>query len=92
MSQSKWRDRARPIIAKVLAETKGQSEPEIRKALKDAYPFGERKYHPYKIWLHEIAVQRGKKKLGNFGPRIKPVTKAETETGELFAGEVASKT
>lgn len=66
MSQSKWRDRARPIIAKVLAETKGQSESEICKALKGAYPFGERRYHPYKIWLHEIAVQRGKKKLGNF--------------------------
>jgi hypothetical protein len=59
-----WRDSARPIIARVLSETAGKPEAEIRKALFDAYPYGPRKYHPYKIWLHEIAVQRGKKKLG----------------------------
>lgn len=25
--------------------------PEVAKAVFDAYPFGERKYHPYKVWL-----------------------------------------
>ena len=34
---------------------------EQRRALKDAYPFGERRYAPYKIWLDEIARQKGKK-------------------------------
>jgi hypothetical protein len=61
---SQWRDYARQTIAQVLADTKGMSEIEIRKALKDAYPFGERKYHPYKIWLSEIAIQTKKKRFG----------------------------
>lgn len=56
-----WRECAAPIIAKVLAETDGKSQGERLKALRDAYPFGERKYHPYKIWLDEIARQTGKK-------------------------------
>ena len=54
-----WRDRARPIIEKVLQETKGKDEKEIRQALRDAYPFGMREYHPYKIWCDEIRRQRG---------------------------------
>jgi hypothetical protein len=42
-------------------EMRGKSDAEVKKALFDAYPFGERKYHPYKIWLDEIARQMGKK-------------------------------
>jgi hypothetical protein len=57
-SQSYWRNAAAPIISKVLTGTKGQSEKEIRKALHDAYPFGMRKYHPYKIWCSEVRRQR----------------------------------
>ena len=59
-----WRDTARPIIQRVLKETEGKDENEIKKALKEAYPFGMRKYHPYKIWLDEIKIQRGKRKFG----------------------------
>lgn len=70
-----WRDYARPIIQQVLKETKGQDEKAIRKALKDAYPFGERQYHPYKIWLDEIKVQRGKRK---FGHKPTPIPKNQT--------------
>lgn len=57
-----WRSRARPIIQKVLKENEGKDEKEIRKALRDAYPFGPREYHPYKIWCDEIQWQRGIKK------------------------------
>lgn len=60
-----WRDIARPIIAEVLEKTKGQGEPEIKKALHDAYPFGPRKMHPYKIWCDEIKVQRKHRKFGS---------------------------
>lgn len=59
-----WRDSAAPIIAKVLKENRDKPEKEIKQALRDAYPFGQRKYHPYKIWLDEIKVQRGKRKFG----------------------------
>ena len=63
MSKS-WRDSARPIISRVLAETAGQPEKVIKKALYDAYPFGMRQYHPYKIWLDEIKIQRKKRRFG----------------------------
>jgi hypothetical protein len=56
-----WRDIAAPIIADVLRETKGKEEKEIKKALFEAYPFNERQYHPYKIWLDEIKRQRALK-------------------------------
>jgi hypothetical protein len=58
-----WREYAKPIIKQVLKDTAGQPEKVIRKALKEAYPFGLRQYHPYKIWLDEIKVQRGKRKF-----------------------------
>ena len=69
MSKS-WRDVAAPIIARVLEDTK-DCTPEMRRfALRDAYPFGMRRYHPYKIWLDEIKRQTGKKKPAQF---VKPV-------------------
>ena len=57
-----WRQKAAPIIAGVLTEHKDSDEKTLRKALRDAYPFGERKYFPYKVWLDEIKRQRGTKK------------------------------
>jgi hypothetical protein len=58
------RDAVRPVIAKILEENKGKPENEIRKALRDGFPWPPRKYHPYKIWLDEIRVQMGKRKFG----------------------------
>jgi len=49
-----WRAKATPIILDVLERTRGQSEAAISAALYEAYPFGLRQYHPYKIWLDEI--------------------------------------
>lgn len=57
-----WRASAKPIIAEVLKQTIGKSEKDIREALKEAYPWGVRQYHPYKVWLDEIKVQRGLKR------------------------------
>jgi hypothetical protein len=62
MSESYWRKQAAPIIGEVLKETAGHDEKAIREALKEAYPFGPRKYHPYVIWRDEVARQRGLKK------------------------------
>ncbi len=59
---SHWRERCKPIIAKVIAENKHLGEKVLRKALYNAYPFGERKMYPYKVWLSEISFQLGKKK------------------------------
>ncbi len=68
--ESSWRRHSAPIIARILAEFPEGAE--RKAALHGAYPFGERKYHPYKIWLDEIARQEHRKpKLGTFGPKSK---------------------
>lgn len=60
---SYWRSKAAPIIARVLRETQGQPTAVVRRALREAYPFGERSHdpYPYKVWLDEVARQQGRK-------------------------------
>lgn len=60
---SYWRKIAAPIIARVLAQTEGKPAPEVRSALRAAYPFGVRRHHPYRIWCDEIRVQTGRRKI-----------------------------
>ena len=60
---SHWRDICRPIIQKVIKENKHLGEKAVRKALYNAYPFGERRMYPYKVWLSEIQFQLGNRKL-----------------------------
>lgn len=62
MSHS-WRESVAPIIADVLKRCEGQTLSEKRKALREAFPYGERAYHPYKIWLDECRIQLGLKKV-----------------------------
>jgi hypothetical protein len=54
-----WAEQSAPIIRRVLAETRGEEERVIRKALIAAYPFGPRSCWPYRAWLGEIRRQRG---------------------------------
>ncbi len=61
MKESRWRLAARKAIQKAIAENTGKSEKEVRKAISDAYPFGERARYPYKIWLDEVQIQTSKK-------------------------------
>lgn len=69
MSKSR-RDVAAPIIAAVLRQCDGLDEKATRAALREAYPWGERRYHPYKVWCDEIARQQGRKPaLGTRAPR-----------------------
>ena len=83
---SSWRDRCRPVIARVLKATAGKPEKEIRAALREAYPFGERAMHPYKVWLDEIKRQR---KLKPPRPHLKkplPADPPDERQLELFEG------
>ena len=52
-----WREACAPIVFKIIQENKDKEYPEIRKALREAYPFGQKKYWPYKVWLDEINRQ-----------------------------------
>ena len=62
MTGSYWRDIARPIVAQAIDACRrmGITDPDtIRRSpvLRDAYPFGPRQYHPYRIWCSEIRRQ-----------------------------------
>lgn len=64
-----WRDSAAPIIARVIREHRGEEEKLIRLALYHAYPFGMRRYHPYRIWCDEINRQLHGRKTKAPDPR-----------------------
>lgn len=61
-STSQWRPYAARVISKVIKDNEDKDEKTIRKAISEAYPFGQRAMHPYKIWLDEIKIQLGKKR------------------------------
>lgn len=73
---SRWRRLAAPIIAKVLAETEGKPEEQVRAALRVAYPFGPREHQPYRIWLDEIRIQTGCRRIG---PRVRRLQGRQSE-------------
>lgn len=57
-----WRERAQKVVEKVIARVGLDDAKALRKALREAYPFGERKYYPYDVWLDEIKIQTGAKR------------------------------
>lgn len=52
-----WRDIAAPIIRQVIAEVGTEDTKKLKKALIHAYPFYEKKLHPYRIWRDEVKRQ-----------------------------------
>ncbi|WP_454838560.1 hypothetical protein [Pseudomonas mohnii] len=54
-----WADAAAPIVAGVIRSVGRSDMKVLRKALVDAYPWGERERTPYKAWLSEIRRQLG---------------------------------
>lgn len=74
-----WRDRARPIIARVIAETGGDDLKLVRKALREAYPFGERAMHPYKVWCSEVNRQLGTQRIKADDRQLSLEAKKESE-------------
>lgn len=54
---SYWRNRAAPIIQEVIGRVGRDDLRALLKALHEAYPFGERRMHPYKTWRDEIRRQ-----------------------------------
>lgn len=78
MTTKTWRDIARRVIQEALVEAEEQSmDAATTKAYVNAhYPFGERAYHPYKIWLSEM------KRAFNPAPEARP---AESDLAKLRA-------
>lgn len=73
-SDGSWRDAARPVIVEVILRVGFKDPKALRKALRDAYPFGERAHWPYKAWLAEIRAQ-----IGGMRPK-----KTDPRQGNLF--------
>jgi hypothetical protein len=55
--RSTWRDICRPIIYEVINSNPDLNEKDLKREISKAYPFGERRMHPYKIWLSEVKKQ-----------------------------------
>ena len=56
-----WRELARPIIAAVIARVGTSDMRALRRALREAFPWGDVSW-PRKIWRDEVKVQLGTKK------------------------------
>lgn len=88
-SGSWWRRKAAEVIVKVIAENPDTDYDALKKLISAAYPFGERNYHPYKIWLSEVKNQ--------LALRFKPVSKTPVAVkdwwtgGELLTGSKSSE-
>ena len=54
---SNWRTYAADVIRKVIEKVGITDEKLLKKKLREAYPFGEKENHPYKIWLSECKNQ-----------------------------------
>lgn len=54
-----WRREAAPIVASVIERVGKDDIKALRKALREAYPFGPKSHYPYKAWLAEIRRQTG---------------------------------
>ena len=54
ISLSYWNVKSREVINTIIAEVGVEDEDALRKAILDAYPFGERRHHPYKVFLEEV--------------------------------------
>ena len=54
MTWTTWRERAQRAIAEVRRAHPEAAGPELKRFLRDAYPFGQRAYHPYRIWCEEV--------------------------------------
>lgn len=73
-----WRDKAATVISDVIRQNPGMEQKELRKLISAAYPFGERKHHPYKIWCDEV-----KRQLGPQPQAEMSVSEAQSLTADL---------
>lgn len=61
-----WRDSANEVLAQLFVVGRA---PPTKQQLFDAYPFGERNYTPYKVWLEQIKRWKLAHTAGRSTPR-----------------------
>ena len=68
-----WRERADMVLSDLFDSLPADAtDTEIDAAVFDAYPFGERRYTPYKIWLQQVKRHKGARAIGLRGPLTPP--------------------
>lgn len=67
-----WYEYSCGVIIRVIAENQGGDPDELRKKVSEAYPFGQRRYYPYKAWLKAVTKLLGpsEKKLKAHHQRV----------------------
>ena len=88
MKQAGWVERSVEIIRATLAGLPaGASPKEKKRALREAYPFGERENWPYKAWLkaQRVALAGGLPTTGSDRLRARRQDK-DRLTGDMFGG------
>lgn len=80
-----WRDHSRAVIAEVIASNPA----DLKRALFNAYPYGQRRFHPYKVWCEEVARALGKpvKPKARKGTPARRDQEMAAATLPLFGGE-----
>lgn len=79
-----WRAKAKAVIRQVMADHPKAEPKELRRLISEAYPFGERKYHPYKIWLDEVNRQLGNPTLDELGLTVQQAQELCNKISEAF--------
>ena len=82
MDVSGWRAIAAKTIADVIEKVGTADEKALRKAISDAYPFGQRFHHPYKVWCSE--VRRQLNQIGFLTPSQKKRAASYKQRRDLF--------
>jgi hypothetical protein len=59
--KSRWRTKAISVIQQVISEHSAATVDEQRRLAEQAYPFGPRSNHPYRIWRKTMNEVFGKK-------------------------------
>lgn len=81
-----WRNQAASVISDVIRQNPNMEQKKLRKLISAAYPFGERKYHPYKIWRDEVNRQLGPQPQAEMSVR-----EAQSLTDELCVAYTSSR-
>ena len=85
-----WTDRSRREIEAALAGLPvGAGEAECRRALRDAYPFGPRENHPYRVWLRESKRALAERFAALHAGGVPEVTLTVTRRGDRLWLDVA---
>lgn len=77
-----WNQHAQAVIDAALQDfNPNATEKELREHLRRHYPYGERKYHPYKQWLQAVNKAVRRRCVGVTAPERGPIITIEFKSG-----------